>query len=258
MVPLGPVVVKTQVNATRTTVWAYLVRADLRADWWPELRLDPRFGGVVGERWSEGEGEDLVGRDATGDVDVLVEGHALGFRWKDAGDSRQTAVLITLRTADEQTAVTVSEMGFDALSDAADRAASSQEGWRLLLSDLAEVSEASGDVIPDPPTFEPEPDPEPEPELDPEPEPEAATEPEDTRDLEAELESEPVVDAEPEPEAESEPETEPDSEVEAEKPDGVNMDAAGAEETSAAERHDTESSSDQPAERNFEQVLRGE
>ncbi|MGO1538794.1 MAG: SRPBCC family protein [Leucobacter sp.] len=225
MVPLGPVVVKTQVNATRITVWAHLVRADLRADWWPELSLDPRFGGVVTECWSEGEGDDLVSRDATGEIDVLIEGHALGFRWKDAGDSRQTAVLVTLRSADQQTAVTVSEMGFDALSDAADRAASSQEGWRLLLSDLAAVSEASGNVIPDPPAYEPEP----------------------------ELASGPEPDPAPEPEVS----------VEAEPSDAFSADEASPGETSTGEASTGETgtgetSTGETSERDFERVLRGE
>lgn len=210
MIPLGPVVVKTQVSAQRSTVWAFLTRADLRGEWWPELRLDARYGGSVSERWSEGEGDEFVSRDASGEVDVAVDGHALGFRWKDADDARSTAVLITLRSSGDGTAVTVSEMGFDALSDAADRAASSHEGWRVLLADLAAVAEASGDEIPEAPP-EPEPVPEQEPDSEIEPEVVAETDPSAEQDPESEAghrAEEPDDAQDPEPAGEQDPEPE--------------------------------------------------
>ena len=141
MIPLGPVVARSRVGVERAAAWTYLVEQDRRAEWWPELQLDARVGGTVAERWSEGEGDDAVSRDAAGVVDVWVEGHAIGFTWREAGDDRDTAVLVTLRTQGLDTGITVTETGFDALPAAAERAAASQEGWQVLLRDLVTALE---------------------------------------------------------------------------------------------------------------------
>ena len=139
MIPLGPVVARSRVNAARAAVWAYLSEDALRGEWWPELRLEPKVGGEVSERWSEGEGDDAVSRDASGTVDVWVDGHAIGFTWRESGDPRDTAVLVTLRSQGYETGITVTETGFDALPSPAERAAASQEGWAVLLRDLTEA-----------------------------------------------------------------------------------------------------------------------
>ncbi|UOQ56508.1 SRPBCC domain-containing protein [Leucobacter allii] len=131
-------------NAARADVWPYLADPERRAEWWAELQLEPGIGGTVAERWSEGDGEESVSRDASGTVDVWVEGHAIGFTWREAGDERDTAVLITLRTQGYQTGLTVTETGFDALPAASERAAASQEGWRVLLRDLVAAIDAAG------------------------------------------------------------------------------------------------------------------
>ncbi|MGW9020975.1 SRPBCC family protein [Leucobacter chromiiresistens] len=143
MIPLGPVVARSRVGVARAAAWTYLVEPDRRAEWWPELQLDARVGGVVAEQWSEGEGDATVSRDASGTVDVWVEGHAVGFTWREAGDERDTAVLITLRTQGVDTGITVTETGFDALPSAGERAAASQEGWQVLLRDLKSALEAA-------------------------------------------------------------------------------------------------------------------
>lgn len=143
MIPLGPVVARSRVGVARAAAWSYLVEPERRAEWWPELRLDARVGGEVAERWSEGEGDDAVSRDASGTVDVWVEGHAVGFTWREAGDERDTAVLVTLRTQGLDTGITVTETGFDALPAPAERAAASQEGWQVLLRDLTVALEAA-------------------------------------------------------------------------------------------------------------------
>lgn len=143
MIPLGPVVARSRVGVARAAAWTYLVEQDRRAEWWPELHLEARVGGAVSERWSEGEGDEAVSRDASGAVDVWVEGHAVGFTWREAGDERDTAVLITLRTQGLDTGITVTETGFDALPAAGERAAASQEGWQVLLRDLVTALEAA-------------------------------------------------------------------------------------------------------------------
>lgn len=198
MIPLGPVVARARVRAQRATVWNYLADPALRASWWPEVHLDTELGGSVTEKWAESTGESAIGRDAAGEVDVFVNGHALGFRWSDVGDTATTAVLFTLRAHGVDTGVTVTETGFDALPMAAERAAASTEGWQSLLADLVTAVDAAGDTgaagneqedaptvvlaaVPEQ-TSEPEPDLEPEPEpileLKPEPEPESKSEPE--------------------------------------------------------------------------------
>ncbi|RZT66335.1 SRPBCC family protein [Leucobacter luti] len=137
MIPLGPVVARSRLRAARTAAWAFLANSDYRAQWWPELRLEPQVGGEISERWTEDTEEESVSRDASGTVDVWVEGHAIGFTWREAGDLRDTAVLLTLRSQGAETGITVTETGFDALPDSAERAAASQDGWQVLLRDLS-------------------------------------------------------------------------------------------------------------------------
>lgn len=145
MTPLGPVIAKVTVPVNRSSAWALLARPSLRAEWWPDLELEMIQGGAVRERWEDGEGDERVTRDASGSVDVVVPEHALGFRWQEAGESRRTAVLITLASHDGSTSLTVTETGFDGLDDAAARAAASQEGWNVLFRDLADAAESLGD-----------------------------------------------------------------------------------------------------------------
>lgn len=143
MIPLGPVVARSRVRASRAAVWATVIDPELRHAWWPELELEPRLGGSIAERWTETSGETAVTRDASGDVDVWVEGHAIGFRWSEAGDEHSTAVLVTLRSQGPETGITVTETGFDVLPSAAERAAASQDGWQVLLADLVASVEAA-------------------------------------------------------------------------------------------------------------------
>ena len=143
MIPLGPVVARNRVRAPRAAVWATVIDPELRKSWWPELELEPRVGGAVSERWTETSGETAVSRDASGDVDVWVEGHAIGFRWSEAGDAHSTAVLVTLRSQGPETGITVTETGFDVLPSPAERAAASQDGWQVLLADLVASVEAA-------------------------------------------------------------------------------------------------------------------
>ncbi len=142
MIPLGPVVARSRMRAARTGVWSFVSDPVRRAEWWPELELETRIGGRIAERWSEGSGDDAVSRDAAGQVDVWVEGHAVGFTWREAGDTRDTAVLLTLRSQAGETGVTVTETGFDALPAPAERAAASQQGWEVLLAALAKAIDA--------------------------------------------------------------------------------------------------------------------
>ena len=146
MIPLGPVVARARVRAQRTVVWSYFVDPGMRASWWPEARIDTRLGGEVAERWCEGEGDDEIGRDASGTIDIWVDGHAAGFSWSDSKDEGSTTVLITLRDRGVDTGVTVTETGFDGLPMAAERAAASLDGWQSLLADLVAAVDAGAGV----------------------------------------------------------------------------------------------------------------
>lgn len=139
MTPVGPATAQRRILASRETVWAALEEPYLRHAWWPETQIDFEIGGSVSEAWREGDGDSAAERNAHGAVDVLMRGHALGFRWQDAADDFATEVLITLRSYDGETGVVVSETGFGRFPDAAARVSEAQQGWAVLLEDLAKV-----------------------------------------------------------------------------------------------------------------------
>ncbi|WP_449282081.1 SRPBCC family protein [Leucobacter sp.] len=153
MIPLGPVVARSRLKAARTAVWSYLAEPERRAAWWPGLQLEAGVGGAIALRAAETAAEPEDERDAEGTVDVWVEGHAVGFTWREAGEDRGTAVLMTLRSQGRETGVTITETGFDALAAPAERAAASQRGWQELLAGLAAAiagAEAAEDPDADP------------------------------------------------------------------------------------------------------------
>lgn len=136
MIPVGPVTARRHLEVPRESVWSWFADSEQRASWWPDLEIEPRVGGQVTERWAEGEGDDRVERDASGEVDVWIIGHAIGFRWTEAGDSAATSVLVSLLSDSGETIVTVTETGFDAFPDSAHRVRTSADGWDVLLDDL--------------------------------------------------------------------------------------------------------------------------
>lgn len=132
MIPLGPVVARSRMNAARATVWAHLTDPGLRLKWWDSLELEPGVGGAVR---ATGEAGELAGV-----VDVWVAGHALGFTWNAPGAERGTAVLMTLRSQGYQTGITVTETGFDALADGAARAELAGREWTRFVEALGDAS----------------------------------------------------------------------------------------------------------------------
>lgn len=145
---LGPVVAKTHVVSPVDLVWRFLAEPALREYWWPDLSVEMRLGASVRESWREG---DMV-RDARGTVDTFIPGLVLGFTWRDGvdEDATKTSVLITLRdrlnisTGERSTDVTVTETGFGAGANPAERHAASLAGWQQLLAAYAEACEAAG------------------------------------------------------------------------------------------------------------------
>lgn len=144
MIPVGPVTARRQIEAPRESVWSWLADPEQRVAWWPDLVLEPKVGGSVTEYWAEGEGDERVERDASGEVDVWIVGHAIGFRWSAAGDGASTSVLLSLLSDSGETIVTVTETGFDAFPDGAHRVRASAEGWDMLLDDLVAAASADG------------------------------------------------------------------------------------------------------------------
>ncbi|KAF5269336.1 hypothetical protein FQA39_LY18916 [Lamprigera yunnana] len=137
MIPLGPVVARSRVKAVRSATWSFLVDSDRRAEWWPDLQIEQRVGGSIVERWSEGSGEDAVSRDASGTVDVWVEGHAIGFTWREAGDDRERRVLLPCVRSRAARGSRLPRQGFEQhLPSPAERPRPSLEGWQVLLRDL--------------------------------------------------------------------------------------------------------------------------
>lgn len=134
MAVVGPVIARMRAKAPRETAWQYIAHPELRAEWWPDVELDVVFGGAVAERWTAENGE-AASRNAVGTVDVLIEGHALGFRWRDGDDPHETAVLITFRSQGDETDIMVTETGFGVFPDAFERTADAQQSWIDLLTD---------------------------------------------------------------------------------------------------------------------------
>lgn len=150
MSSVGIVIARMNTPVPRHIAWKHLVDPRLRGDWWAELQLDAKLGGSVTERHpghadvaesDEGaksdenaESDETYASEAVGKVDVMVEGHALGFRWRDLTDAYDTEVLITLRSNESGTGITVTETGFGRFMNGSERVATSQQGWIALLT----------------------------------------------------------------------------------------------------------------------------
>ena len=201
MAAVGPVIARLRAGASREAVWTYFADPELLRTWWPDAALDVVFGGAVSERWRDGDGPEAATRDAVGTVDVLIAGHALGFRWRDGSDAHETAVLITFRSHDTdagaETDVMVTETGFGRFPDAFERTADAQQSWIDLLTGLRDVLperapvEAAGVALPGDAPLESDGD---------------VGEAEDPEAFEAEEPEVLEIDAEPEPDAVSDPE----------------------------------------------------
>lgn len=147
MAVVGPVIARMRAKAPRETAWQYIAHPELRAEWWPDVELDVVFGGAVTERWTAENGE-AASRNAVGTVDVLIEGHALGFRWRDGDDPHETAVLITFRSQGDETDIMVTETGFGVFPDAFERTADAQQSWIDLLTDyVAAIPSVTSEAV---------------------------------------------------------------------------------------------------------------
>lgn len=133
MIPIGPVIVRKQLAASREQVWHFLVNTQLRDKWFAGLEFGDARGAVAA--WAA----------KSGIVDVYVRGHVLGFSWAASGEL-PTSVLITLRTAAEGTLLTVTETGFDALVAGEAAALSAEKTWTQVLHALGEADLSAAEV----------------------------------------------------------------------------------------------------------------
>ncbi|MGO1873756.1 MAG: SRPBCC domain-containing protein [Canibacter sp.] len=145
MVPVGPVIARVRVALERAKVWELISTESGREHWLP--------GFTIGE----GLGSDVAfhsdAHDLNGTIDVWVTGHVIGWKWARTDEGKDTAPLITLRSQDQNTTVTITETGFDGLDSGADHARQAQENWSARLETLAEyagTAETDADAEPDP------------------------------------------------------------------------------------------------------------
>jgi len=100
-------------RCSRALLWNYLVDPDLREQWWPNTSIELWPGGSVRsltsahDRNSDEESDELCG-----EVDVFINGHALGFVWSMHEKSPPTSVLITLASTPHGTIINLAEVVF--------------------------------------------------------------------------------------------------------------------------------------------------
>lgn len=117
-------------DASPEAVWAALVDARQRAGWWSYLELDARPGGVLLERWTDGDGRAQATR---GEVVEADPPRRLRATWRDEGWPVATEVTISLTAERGQTWIRLSHRGWDALPDGDALRAAHRDGWRAHL-----------------------------------------------------------------------------------------------------------------------------
>ncbi|MBM0207135.1 SRPBCC domain-containing protein [Micromonospora sp. STR1s_5] len=126
-----------EIKAPVEQIWKALIAADVRADWWSYLDLDPVVGGGVKETWEGPDGSNQT----TGVITDLIEGKLLALDWADDGWPESTHVEFMLRPSEGGTLVQLRETGIDRLPGAADIAAEHRAGWQMHLNDLRNLVE---------------------------------------------------------------------------------------------------------------------
>jgi hypothetical protein len=136
---LEPITVETTVNADRDAAFTAFV-ANI-ADWWPMapfsmsqglLHFEPKLGGLITETSATGD------RFVWGHVTAWDRPHGLDLAWY-VGGTVETATQIAVTFADagdQRTAVTLVQLGWEALGDDAAAIRDRNDGgWRAILGD---------------------------------------------------------------------------------------------------------------------------
>lgn len=112
---------------SRLMAWKFLQDPARRNIWWPQTHIDFWRGGILFAELHVPDSEPTIFR---GEVDVFIDGHALGFTWSSAHDEPQTSVLITLTSRRLSTEISVAEVGFSLETYRADRLNAIEHFWR--------------------------------------------------------------------------------------------------------------------------------
>jgi uncharacterized protein YndB with AHSA1/START domain len=131
----------TSISAPADDVWRAIVVAEVRAGWWAYLDLDATVGGRFEERWTDGDGREVL---TAGTVTDVVAGRSLVLSWADDDWPTATRVEVRLAETDGTTVVHVLHTGWEALPDGAALAEQHGHGWRLHLDNLRRCVEGAG------------------------------------------------------------------------------------------------------------------
>lgn len=139
---LDSVSVARQFQTSREALWNRVSTESVRTLWWPHSTLELKAGGAV---VSQLELLDGTRCEQNGMMDVFIEGHAFGFAWRRPHDRDETSVLMTLTSLLGSTQLSILEIGFRTLPNAADRLSETSQHWRRCLDALAGIVAEPGD-----------------------------------------------------------------------------------------------------------------
>lgn len=115
--------VRQHLGCARQTAWQYLVDAEKRRSWWPELSAECVLGGVA--RLDNREGL----------VDVLVDSSVLGFGFEDP-DGVESSILVILLTHESGTEIRVTESSYARFGSDGHSEDRTRSEWQLRLAGL--------------------------------------------------------------------------------------------------------------------------
>lgn len=134
-------------SITRNHLWELIVDDHRREQWWPETTIDVAPGGVIRSTFevvgsaSDSEAEPTTERVThSGEVDVVIAGHALGFSWRQPEDPWATTTLMTLTSLSGITQLSVVELGFMGYPDESQRMRQSFAAWEQRLARLEDAA----------------------------------------------------------------------------------------------------------------------
>lgn len=130
-------------NIERDRVWDFIAHDQQREQWWPQTTFELVPGGSLRSTFHNDGAQTPDTTTLSGEVDVVITGHALGFSWRRAGDPWATTALITLASLSGITQVSVVELGFMGYHDEEARIRESFAAWDERLSALEALVRAS-------------------------------------------------------------------------------------------------------------------
>lgn len=132
---LDSVKVARQYEVSREALWQRIHDETAREVWWPKCSLNLRDGGAVAATVHRLDGTPCLQEGA---VDVLIDGHAFGFSWRQPEDLDDTSVLFTLTSLLGRTQLSVLEVGFRTMPKYVERLSSASAYWTQCLDSLTE------------------------------------------------------------------------------------------------------------------------